>query len=57
MQGLRLFLETDGDLAASYQWQGLQPQGTTTLEATAKFSMQLIGRESKVGVGGAEGLC
>ncbi|KAI8464908.1 MAG: hypothetical protein J3K34DRAFT_438762 [Monoraphidium minutum] len=45
---LRLFLETPGDLGASIQWQGLAPPAASVLEGTAKFSMQLIGRESKV---------
>ncbi|KIY99426.1 hypothetical protein MNEG_8536 [Monoraphidium neglectum] len=45
---LRLFLETPGDLASSIQWSGLAPPAASVLEGTAKFSMQLIGRESKV---------
>jgi len=45
---LKLFLEAPGELSANFQWQGLLPPATTVLEGTAKFSLQLIGRESKV---------
>jgi hypothetical protein len=45
----QLFLEAPGDLASNITWQGLAPPAATVLEGTAKFSMQLIGRESKVG--------
>jgi hypothetical protein len=54
-QELRLFLETPGDLASSIQWSGLAPPAASVLEGTAKFSMQLIGRESKVGPRAAAG--
>lgn len=47
-QELRTFLEVSGDLGTSYQWQAFQPSTASVLEGTAKFSMQLIGRESKV---------
>ncbi|GMH38963.1 hypothetical protein BSKO_06861 [Bryopsis sp. KO-2023] len=45
---LRLFLETDGDLGGSYQWQKFLPAQANFLEGTAKLSKQLFGRESSV---------
>jgi len=45
---LKLFLTITDDLAISYQWQSMQPPSATVMESTAKFGMQLIGRESKV---------
>ncbi|GBF95905.1 sorting nexin 2A-like [Raphidocelis subcapitata] len=45
---LKLFLEAPGDLSANFQWQGLQPPASSVLEGTAKFGLQLIGRESRV---------
>jgi hypothetical protein len=45
---LRVFLETPGELGANLRWSGLMPPSASVLEGTAKFSMQLIGRESRV---------
>lgn len=43
-----MFLETSGDLGTNMRWTGMMPPSASVLEGTAKFSMQLIGRESKV---------
>lgn len=43
-----MFLETPGDLSTNMRWTGMMPPSASVLEGTAKFSMQLIGRESKV---------
>jgi hypothetical protein len=47
-QELKVFLETSGELSSSMRWGGMMPASASVLEGTAKFSMQLIGRESKV---------
>jgi hypothetical protein len=47
-QVLRVFLEMPGDLSSNVRWSGLQPPSASIMEGTAKFSMQLIGRESRV---------
>lgn len=38
-----MFLETDGALAASYQWQQLQPLSSSLLEGVARLPKQLLG--------------
>jgi hypothetical protein len=48
MQELRAFLELPGELGANMRWVRLMPPSASIIEGTAKFSMQLIGRESKV---------
>lgn len=48
LQELKVFLETSGELGSSMRWTGMMPPSASVLEGTAKFSMQLIGRESKV---------
>lgn len=48
LQTLQVFLETPGDLSSNMRWTGMQPSSASLMEGTAKFSMQLIGRESKV---------
>ena len=48
-QELKVFLETPGELGSNMRWTGMMPASASVLEGTAKFSMQLIGRESKVG--------
>eukprot|EP00775_Hariotina_reticulata_P008356 gene8356-8540_t len=45
---LRVFLEMPGDLSSNVRWSGMQPPSASIMEGTAKFSMQLIGRESRV---------
>lgn len=45
-----MFLETPGELGSNMRWTGMMPASASVLEGTAKFSMQLIGRESKVSV-------
>lgn len=45
---LKAFLETAGELGSNMRWTGMMPASASVLEGTAKFSMQLIGRESKV---------
>lgn len=45
---LRAFLELPGELGANMRWVRLMPPSASIIEGTAKFSMQLIGRESKV---------
>ena len=42
-QELRVFLETEGALAASYQWQQLQPLSASLLEGVARLPKQLLG--------------
>lgn len=49
LQELKAFLETAGELGSNMRWTGMMPASASVLEGTAKFSMQLIGRESKVG--------
>jgi hypothetical protein len=48
LQELKVFLETSGELGSNMRWTGMMPASASVLEGTAKFSMQLIGRESKV---------
>lgn len=43
-----MFLEMPGDLSSNVRWSGMQPPSASIMEGTAKFSMQLIGRESRV---------
>jgi hypothetical protein len=50
LQELKVFLETPGELGSNMRWTGMMPASASVLEGTAKFSMQLIGRESKVSV-------
>ena len=38
-----MFLETEGALAASYQWQQLQPLSSSLLEGVARLPKQLLG--------------
>lgn len=59
LQELRVFLETAGELGSNMRWTGMMPASASVLEGTAKFSMQLIGRESKVSCPGklASGVC
>ena len=38
-----MFLETEGALAASYQWQQLQPLSASLLEGVARLPKQLLG--------------
>lgn len=52
LQELRVFLETAGELGSNMRWTGMMPPSASVLEGTAKFSMQLIGRESKVSCAG-----
>lgn len=47
-----MFLEASGELGSNMRWMGMMPASASVLEGTAKFSMQLIGRESKVGPAG-----
>jgi hypothetical protein len=49
LQELKVFLESSGELGSNMRWAGMMPPSASVLEGTAKFSMQLIGRESKVG--------
>ncbi|KAF6260469.1 hypothetical protein COO60DRAFT_892770 [Scenedesmus sp. NREL 46B-D3] len=47
-EALQVFLETPGDLSSSMRWSGMLPASASVLEGAGKFSMQLIGRESRV---------
>eukprot|EP00879_Flechtneria_rotunda_P002097 GHRR01002277.1.p1 GENE.GHRR01002277.1~~GHRR01002277.1.p1 ORF type:complete len:327 (+),score=115.19 GHRR01002277.1:235-1215(+) len=47
-EALQVFLETTGELSNNLRWMGMLPASASIMEGTAKFSMQLIGRESKV---------
>ena len=42
-QELRVFLEAEGALAASYAWQQLQPMASSILEGVARLPKQLLG--------------
>ena len=42
-QELRVFLEAEGTLAASYAWQQLQPMASSILEGVARLPKQLLG--------------
>jgi hypothetical protein len=48
VQALQVFLETPGDLSSNMRWSGMLPASASVLEGAGKFSMQLIGRESRV---------
>jgi hypothetical protein len=48
VEALQVFLETPGDLASNMRWSGMLPASASVLEGAGKFSMQLIGRESRV---------
>lgn len=54
-QELRVFLEAEGSLAASPQWQQLQPARGTLVEGIARLPRQLIG--VRAGAGGWRVLC
>ncbi|KAK9835396.1 hypothetical protein WJX81_006991 [Elliptochloris bilobata] len=47
-QELRVFLEAEGALAASYAWQQLQPLGSSLLEGVARLPKQLLGSEGAI---------
>jgi hypothetical protein len=48
VQALQVFLEAPGDLGSNMRWSGMLPASASVLEGAGKFSMQLIGRESRV---------
>jgi hypothetical protein len=54
VQALQVFLETPGDLASNMRWSGMLPASASVLEGAGKFSMQLIGRESRVRLAGGD---
>eukprot|EP00878_Enallax_costatus_P047244 GHUV01057697.1.p1 GENE.GHUV01057697.1~~GHUV01057697.1.p1 ORF type:complete len:144 (-),score=35.07 GHUV01057697.1:606-1037(-) len=52
-EAVRVFLESPGDLSSNMRWSNMQPSSASLMEGTAKFSKQLIGRESRVRRGAA----
>ncbi|WIA09894.1 hypothetical protein OEZ85_010108 [Tetradesmus obliquus] len=47
-EALQVFLEAPGDLGSNIRWSGMLPASASVLEGAGKFSLQLIGRESRV---------
>ncbi|KAL4859717.1 5'-3' exoribonuclease 2 [Chlorella vulgaris] len=45
---LRVFLEAEGSLGSSFQWQQLQPARGTLIEGISRLPRQLIGTDSSV---------